>query len=397
MKGLFITYYYPPKNSIASFRTYAINKYFNASDIKLDLICPEWEGDLKLEEIDCKKYFTHKIQQQKESGVYENKLRGFIVKNVLYRFFKYNLFRDIKPGLFYSKAVEILKNIDLNQYDFVLTSYGPYDVLHIGNYIKSKNTKLKWFIDYRDVFSLFHYNKYGVYLPYFKEFEKRLTKKADSFFIVSDVLKKKQEKLLRKSGEVIYNGFDEIMVEKDEKFEAELTNFNLPIVSYTGSLYNGERDVSGLLNYIKSNGLDSKFSFVFALLNTDDEMYLKRELTKFPIKNIIIYRNLSFNQSMLLQKYSKLLLLLANTDGKGDGYLTGKVFEYMYWKKPILYSGTTGNYELYTILKTLNIGEHYAEFSYSNPQYNFDGIDKFNRKMQIGRMIEIVRKELSKK
>lgn len=67
--------------------------------LTLDLICPDWEGDLNLEEINCEKYYTHKIQHQKESGIYESKLRGFIVKKILYKFFKYNLFRDIKPGL----------------------------------------------------------------------------------------------------------------------------------------------------------------------------------------------------------------------------------------------------------------------------------------------------------
>jgi hypothetical protein len=384
LKGLLVAYYFPPLNSIASHRTYSFAKYLNEGRNSLDIICPKWEDDLNLNSSNYTAYYTSirkpdiNFGQQKVLGL--SKIR----QQIFNKYLKINFFRERHPSFFYKEVIEVLKKINLNDYDYLITSYGPLDSIHIGNYIKSVNPGITWIIDYRDLYSQNDYYKMGFARPFFNRFEKKITASADAFITVSNVLKNTLEKLLKKPGKVIYNGYDDYSTSVDSDFENEIKKSELPIISYAGSLYQGERDVRPFLEYFKKNKLDERFSLFFALINDFDEVYLREIMSKINLKNVVIRRNLSFGQSIALQNRSSILLMLANFNGKGNGFLTGKIFEYFAAQKPVVYSGTTtSDYELYRLIIDYKIGESFDKFAWNEPE-KYIALDNtvFHRKFQ---------------
>jgi hypothetical protein len=268
------------------------------------------------------------------------------------------------------------------------------DAIHIGSHVKKEFPTIKWIIDYRDLYSLMEYYDLGVFRFFFKEYEKKITRSADAFITVSEVLRQKQEKLINKKGALIYNGFENYETEEDEKFSETLKNIPLPIISYTGSLYQGERDIIPFLKYLKATGIDAKYNCVFALINDFDECYLRKIIADLKIKNVIIKRNLTFNQSLLLHKYSVFLLLLANFNGRGNGYLTGKFFEYMEARRPIIYSGCTNpDFELYQLIIKYQLGEYFDKINYDRiPDFSNCDLSFFHRKNQANELKLFIKK-----
>jgi len=290
-KGLLITYYFTPLNVIATHRVTSFAKYLNTSDFELDVLCPKWEGELEESSsvnilYTSTKKFDKNFGKIKVAGL--RKLRSFLFHKCL----KLHFFNGRKPGHFYYEGVQKLNALDIKQYDFVITSYAPLDTIHLGHFLKKKYPHLKWIIDYRDLYSLMEYHDMGITRSFFKKIEKELTNQADAFITVSEVLLQQQKEIINKPCKVIYNGFEDYSIESDEKFESQLSAIQLPIISYAGALYEGERDVKPFLKFIKSKKIDTQFTFIFALINDFDKTYLQELVSTFDIKNVIIIMDL---------------------------------------------------------------------------------------------------------
>lgn len=391
-RGLLITFYFPPLNSVASHRLYSFAKYLNNKTGSLDVFCPDIEGDLNysLEGIKVIRMPKQKfdLNYGKTKLSFLGKLKNFILNRV----FKRNYFVSSRKNQFYIDATGVLKKMNLNEYDYVITSYGPLDALHIGNWIKQNYPEIKWIADYRDLYSLMDYYSFGWSAPFFRMKEKRILKNADYFITVSEVLLRKQAVLLNKKGDVIYNGYEPYSPVINNDFSGKLTSMHLPIISYTGSLYGGERDLLPFLHYFVKAKLDDKYALVFAMINDEDEEYFMRCVKKSGVKNYYILRNLSYDNTLVLQKHSVALLLLANFGNRANGYLTGKVFEYIGARKPIIYSGNdSDDYELYQLIRNNNLGDSFSLFDYNNfDKYSLEDKSKFSRKYQAKKLEEII-------
>ena len=375
LRGCLITYYFYPLNSIATHRTGAFARYLNTGDMKLDVLCPQWEGELRPERANVKVHYTSRRVFDANFG--EVPLHGLskVKDMVMNGIFKRKYFLSRHPGAFYKEAAAKLEEIDLGQYDFILTSYGPLDSIHIGKHIKEKYPNIKWIIDYRDVYSQLEYFDLGIFRPFFINFERNLVAKADGFITVSETLKDLLKKILPgRNGKVVYNGFDDMEFEPDRDLEREMLLHGKPVISYAGSLYNGERDIEPFLRFFKERGMDNRFSLVFAILNDKDEQYLTKVCSKIGFDSIIVKRNISYRQSLTLQQLSAFVLLFANFNGRGNGYLTGKIFEYIGMRKPVIYSGTVSDdYELYRLITKYEAGESFDKIDYATPENYMQG------------------------
>lgn len=400
-KGLLITFYFPPLNSVASHRLYSFARYLNHENGSLDVLCPDIKGDLNY---DLNGMNIIRIPEQpfdlnygKTKVGWLGKIKNFILNGI----FKRNYFRSAEKNKFYKDAVKVLSDLDLSVYDYFITSYGPLDSLHIGKWIKQKFPDKIWIVDYRDLYSLMEYYNFGIYRPFFRKKEKSIVIGADYFITVSNTLLHLQKKLLGINGEVIYNGFESSQYHliNDKNFMDQLDEIKLPVISYTGSLYGGERDAVPFLKYFMNNQLDQKYCLVFALINDVDQIYLEKYARSYNIKNLIILRNLSYDNSIALQNKSQILLLLANFGMRANGYLTGKIFEYIGAEKPILYSGNDSNsYELYAFIKENNFGDSFTKFDFNNTgKYKGNRNEMFSRKLQAKKLDDRIDQLLSER
>ncbi len=386
MKGLLICYWFPPKESIASQRTLSFYRHLNSNGIKTDVICPDWGPDFTA--IPGTMILgTHQVN--KKAFEFKRNLKTKIKEWIFYKIFKYNYFRDSKKGTFYREAMKKISGMDLSSYDFILTSYNPLDVIHIGAEIKNKYPKLKWIIDYRDYYSLNHYMDFGIFRNYFKSLERRITRNADGFVTVSNVLCKGISELIKKDGIVVYNGFE--MTSVSQLSNAVKSKLNLlPIISYCGSLYAGKRDIDRFFSFYKRKGLDQKFQFVFALLNEEDLELVQATIVKYDLQNLQVFTNLTYNDSLALMNDSKYLMMFSDFDSKSNGFLSGKVFEYMSFSKPVIYSGNTDNYELYELFKATDLGESFEIFDFGGNTVYSSNVSEFTRANQTNKLIHFI-------
>jgi hypothetical protein len=383
LRGLLVAYYFPPLNTIATHRLYSFAKYLNTGDMQLDVISPQWDGDLHYDIKDVRIFHTSKRKFDGNFGKVKSSpivaLRNFFFNKILKR----NYFVSSKPGKFCAEVLERTEGLDMKQYDFIITSYAPLDAIHAGRQLKKKFPHLRWIVDYRDLYSQLEYFDMGLMRPYFKQLERAITAEMDGFITVSKVLLHKQEHLLGKKGRLIYNGFENFEYSPDTSFLGTVND--LPVISYGGSLYEGERDIKPFLTFVKEKGLDKKFRLVFALINDFDEKYLKDIVSSLQLENIMILRDLNHNQMLSLEHVSRFLLLFANFGKRGNGYLTGKIFEYMPSGRSVIYSGSTDDdYELYQLIRDNRLGESFEKIDYTkqDAEYSISDVMVFHRRNQ---------------
>lgn len=360
MKIVLIAYYIPPANSTAAYRIYSFAQYLQQQGHQITIIAPNWYKNELNPTPNLPIIFSH----QPNDAIYEDTGKGFknwLRREVLYRVFAYNQFRDKKPGKFYKSGIKLLEKTDFSSFDFVISSYGPLDSLWLGREIKKKYPQIKWIIDYRDYYSLY-YKEFGIFKPYFRAWEKKFVQSSDAFITVSETLKINIEKLIQKSGTVIYNGFVNFEIKEDPEFEA-LLHTKKPYISYTGTLFQGDRNISQFLAFFKEH-LFHHFELIFALNNQIDKQFVERKIAKMGIEDVTIFNGLTHNQSLILTKNAKFPIIFNDFDPRSNGFLTGKIYEYIFFKKPVIYSGPTKDSELYSLFEKYKWGKHYEAFDY---------------------------------
>ncbi len=330
-KVLIITYYFPPINAIASRRPYGLAKYLKQYG---------WEPVI----------LTVKMQRENhnEFNIIEVDYPG----NVLDLFnFAFNT--SISPENFWwqlieyphryknltkrmvKKADEYLKN---NKVEAILTSSGP-EVVHIaGKKIKEKHD-IPWHADMRDLWTQNYYYKQNCLRKLFDtNLEKNLLPKANAVTTVSDPLAGIQSNFLDgKTIDVIHNGFDpaEVFVEEQKQYD-KLTFI------HTGLIYENyqtpEHLFKAVSELIQTKLIDeNKISINF--FGAINQNIVKLAQT-YGLENLFAFSGKIPRQEVLIeQKKSHILLYFQWENSEHKGIYSGKIFEYLAAKRPILVTG----------------------------------------------------------
>jgi glycosyltransferase involved in cell wall biosynthesis len=237
----------------------------------------------------------------------------------------------IKPSIRFLD--EYLKK---NPVDYLVSTGPPHSMHLIAKALKRKHT-LKWIADFRDPWTNIDFYK-DLRLTKWADkkhhrLEKSVLTQADVCITIGNTMKLEFEELGGKNVKVITNGFDEedlprIEVEKDELFS----------IAHIGVL-NPSRNPDILwkaLSELVEENEDFANRLQIKLVGKVD-FSVKGDLRKFnlvPYLNYIPYLN--HDEAILEQKKSHLLLLLVNNTPNSKGILTGKLFEYLSVKTPIL-------------------------------------------------------------
>lgn len=361
IKILVIAYFYPPISTIGSIRTWKLVKYIKMFGYEPIVICGEtdeqfWKQELphvEVHRIKCDilfEKFSKKINKKVKSDGSLTKLSSsndvnFLLKVYILRYC-YFILKRIKPFLneifeypdsifkWRKKVLPIAsKIIELNSIALIYSSSGPVTDHLIANDL-SRKFGISWVADYRDLWTKNHYIAHTSLRKYFEEkLELRTLSGASSIVTVSGPAAKIQSDFLNKPVQVITNGFD------PEDYDFNVQPYEIFTIIYTGVIYFGKRDPIMLFEAVKN--LIERRSFLKNKIRIKffgaDKLILEKILKKYDIDEVVeIYDRIPLNQAIIEQKRASALLLLMYNHMDEKGVYTGKIFEYLGAKRPIL-------------------------------------------------------------
>jgi len=239
----------------------------------------------------------------------------------------------IKPSV---KAIK--KYVSENKIDAIITTGPPHSLHLIGLQLK-KELNIKWIADFRDPWTDIDYFHQLPLTQNSKEkhqkLEQEVLKNADVSLVVGKTMKANYD-TFSNNVKVITNGFDTEMDETsnviilDEKFS--ITHIGLmnadrnpkTLWQVLAELSNEEKDFSSDLE-IKLIG------------NIADDV--SEDLEKYSFQNITKINHVPHSEVKGYQQKSQILLLAINKVPNAKGIITGKIFEYLQAKRPILAIG----------------------------------------------------------
>lgn len=292
--------------------------------------------------------------RQKNNGITEL-IKGFILNNYIY----YNISFSQENKKYYKIRYKnnIMKRIDLQNYDILITSSGPSIMNYFGYKIKKKNPNIFWVADYRDL-NQNNPNKSDKFNFRGRKMDKLAFKYADLITTVSQGAKEQNIENaktmgfdIRNKSYVLYNGFSMENSSSEPSSEAKLDSLfvdkNKIYIVYTGTIYSLQK-IEYFLKAIKNI---NSIKFIYAGNSHQLIGFFVQELN---LADKVI--NLGFikrEESEYLQKKADILLLLKLIDEDKDrGIMTGKFYEYLTKNKKIMVIGDRDN-EFNSICKNL--------------------------------------------
>ena len=259
-------------------------------------------------------------------------VKGLI--KTLARFVRGNLFvPDPRKGwnrFAIEKANELIRKHGI---ETVVTSSPPHSTQLIGLELK-RTLGVRWIADMRDPWTRIYYVSELLQAEWARKknarLERQVLEEADTVVTVSHSLahdfRELAPALKEENVKVIPNGFDEADFDISVALDPEFT------IGYMGTITE-QYDISSLLEVIAAEGLDVGFRFI-----GDVQAGLRYRLTKVSGRcDFTGY----LNHDKAIEKAaasSILLLVIPKVDGN-KGILTGKMFEYLALKRPILALG----------------------------------------------------------
>ena len=406
MKVLIITYYWPPAGGSGVQRWLKFVKYlqgFNIQPIVYTISNPRYPtiDDSLLNEIpENIEVLKHPIWEPTDLLFWKRELQqeGGISnasKNSFLSFIRGNFFIP-DPKLFWIKpSVKYLQSyLNKNDVDVIISTGPPHSMHLIAEKLHQKND-VKWLADFRDPWSDIYYNKDFKELSFVKnrnkKLEKSVLKKADCVLTVSNALKKEFSKYANRV-EVVTNGFDDDFLEPskvllDEKFTISYIGL-LPKQSNPENLF---RVLQVLCSQHKDFEKDLQLNFIGDISDVVKTAVCNNKLKE----NTRFIDYVDHTKAIEYQQKAQVLLLLIPNVKKCKGILTGKLFEYLSAKRPILAIGPEDG-DLADVIEDTNAGvivdfdnddklsseilKLYDQYKKGNLEVNSKNTNKYHRK-----------------
>ncbi|CAM1362919.1 Glycosyl transferase family 1 [Tenacibaculum soleae] len=254
----------------------------------------------------------------------------------------------IKPSV---KFLE--KYLSENKIDAIITTGPPHSLHLIGLHLKKK-TNVKWIADFRDPWTDIDYFHQ---LPLTKkaikkhhQLEKEVLKNADASLVVGKTMQANYEEF-SKNIHVVTNGYD-----SEEKTNNQSVLDSKFSITHIG-LMNADRNPKMLwtaLAELSEENTDFKNDLEIKLIGKLSDDVLS-DLNKYNFKNVTRINYVPHKEVQQFQRASQVLLLAVNKVPSAKGIITGKIFEYLQAKRPILAIGPEDG-DLAEILAKTNSG-----------------------------------------
>lgn len=223
--------------------------------------------------------------------------------------------------------------------DVVVASVGPFSTLRLGSQL-AERFKTKFVVDYRDLLSLSTYYPHGRIRKWIDgRVERSIAAKADLLATVSAPLAKDLAEAYGRPTVVVTNGYDPADFESLEYSPGSKTLR----IAHCGSVIWRRRDprpfLRGVARLVEQHP-DVSVSVDFYGPPSVDVTAAVEELNLSGSVNQ--HGKTSHQESLRIQAAADVLLLLLWDNPGEAGVLSGKVFEYLGARRPILMTGYTG-------------------------------------------------------
>lgn len=299
------------------------------------------------------------------------------------------------------KGDELLHEV---HFDAIISSMNP-PTSHIIAKELAKRKKIPWIADFRDLWTQNHYYSYSGIRHFFeKRLELDTVSSANALTTTSCPLSEKLKELHKnKKVFTITNGYDPTQVNPKIPLTKKFS------ITYTGYVYRGRQEPEPLFRVLKAL-IDEKMldpATIEVHFFGNHESWLINDVNKYNLEHIVqIHGHISREESIQKQRESQVLLLLTWNDPREKGIYTGKIFDYLAARRPVLAIGLHGSVVTDLLLQTqagVNVASDveirdqilqlYREYK-ENGSVNFSGIipeiEKYSHREMAGKFAEVL-------
>ncbi len=368
-KALILTYYWPPAGGSGVQRWLKFVKYFKYFGIE-PIVYTVKNPKYPIEDKSLLKEVPKNIEILKQpiwepNNVFrifnKNKTEsaGFLNPNPsifgkLLQYVRANYFIPDARKFWINPSVNYLKTyLKENKVAVIITTGPPHSTHLIGLHLKKK-LGIKWIADFRDPWTEIDYfhqlplTKRALKKHHF--LEKEVLKNADAVLVVGNTMNEKYSKF-NTNVNTITNGFDGEIKDATIKLDAKFS------LTHIG-LMNADRNPKILwqvLSEISSENIEFAADFELKLIGKVAHSVVK-DISNYKLtKNVQIIKYVPYNEVIAFQKKAQVLLLIVNNVPSANQIITGKIFEYLMAKRPILAIAPI-NGDLAEIVDTTNSG-----------------------------------------
>ena len=424
MKVLVITYYWPPAGGSGVQRWLKFVKYlpeFGVTPVVFTVKDPEYavrDESLQGEVAKDLEVLRGKIREPNQllaifGGKRKKSSMGFLdaepgLKDRVLRFIRANYFIPdsrrfwIKPSV--KQLADYLKDKD---FDAIITTGPPHSVHLIGLELKKK-LSIKWVADFRDPWtSIDYFHNLPLTQSSLKkhmELEREVLNRADCVIVVGGKMKEEFD-AENENVRVISNGYDTYAPEGETYLDPEFT------LTYAG-LMNDDRNPKGLwavLGRIASANPEFKTDLKIRIVGSCSPGVLRSIKDNGLSDNLDNLGYQDHDRVARYQRSAQVLLLTVNEVPSAKGIVTGKIFEYMQARRPVLAIGPTDG-DLADILdKThsgviLDFGDEdgmekvihgfYGQYKTGSLEVNSRNIEVYHRRNLTAELFEMLKKTI---
>ena len=424
VKALIITYYWPPAGGSGVQRWLKFVKYLRDFDIEPIIYTVKNPSypiiDHSLEKEIPKNIKTLSLPifeplslQSIFGGKNKSMSAGFLEANPTFfgkilQYIRANYFIPDSRKFWIQPSVKFLtKFLNEHHTDIVITT-GPPHSMHLIGYELKKRFPIKWISDFRDPWTEIDYFHQ---LPHTKktiakhfQLERKVIETSDSVIVVGHTMK---EKFLQFTNEIdlITNGFDDQNINFSKALDGKFS------ITHIGMM-NSDRNPTILwqvLDEICRTNFEFKKDLKIKLIGKIDADILD-DLKVFDDENVECISYVNHQEVMKYQSSSQVLLLCINNVPSANGIVTGKIFEYLQAKRPILAIGPEEG-DAAKIIRDTNAGVIidfnnkvklkeqllllYQKFQNKSLTSDSNGIEQYHRRNLTEQLASVIKRTLS--
>lgn len=418
-KALIITYYWPPAGGSGVQRWLKFVKYLRDFNIEPVVFIPKnphyplKDATLKkdvpknIEFISCPIWEPNALfsifnKNKGESAGFLNANPSFFGK--ILQYIRANFFIPDARMFWIKPSVKVLLSyLKNNKIDCIITTGPPHSTHFIGLKLKQL-LHIKWLADFRDPWTEIDYFHN---LPLttraikkHKNQEFQVLKNADAVVVVGESMKTQFEKVSNKVV-TITNGYDTVI---NNLPVALATKFEMVHIGMMNADRNPEifwKIISELIEENKQFASDFKLK----LIGKIDTSVIK-SIHQYKLNSYVeTIDYVPHTEVINFQKKAQVLLVIVNKVPSAKGIVTGKIFEYLMAKRPILAiapvdgdlakiidntnSGTVVGFDDKEVLKN-NILHLYKNYIDGRLEIHSKNIEQYHRKALTKKMAEII-------